>query len=275
MIKNKKRLILILLIVLVVTFIIIYNAFMKVRRSNNIFAIESEKIYEENKDNLFSLDEIILFSNAEFEDLSPEQNLQDISIHQYNDIAIKIKANNENGINEANTINELYIDNIKIESNKEGIGEKKFNYKRYLDFAKYRDIENNQDRIDFKVLHSNEEQVEEEYDNPTFFTDCSNPITLSLIYKNVLEHCTATNAGSLAYDGSILKNANINVENLESKVSFDIHLKNNLNEEFICKVSFYINLDEYGNSLYNGKVNTKIDASGYKFLKITNNMKWE
>ena len=275
MIKNKKRLILILLIVLVVTFIIIYNAFMKVRRSNNIFAIESEKIYEENKDNLFSLDEIILFSNAEFEDLSPEQNLQDISIHQYTDIAIKIKANNENGINEANTINELYIDNIKIESNKEGIGEKKFNYKRYLDFAKYRDIENNQDRIDFKVLHSNEEQVEEEYDNPTFFTDCSNPITLSLIYKNVLEHCTATNAGSLAYDGSILKNANINVENLESKVSFDIHLKNNLNEEFICKVSFYINLDEYGNSLYNGKVNTKIDASGYKFLKITNNMKWE
>ena len=275
MIKNKKRLILILLIVLVVTFIIIYNAFMKVRRSNNIFAIESEKIYEENKDNLFSLDEIILFSNAEFEDLSPEQNLQDISIHQYTDIAIKIKANNENGINEANTINELYIDNIKIESNKEGIGEKKFNYKRYLDFAKYRDIENNQDRIDFKILHSNEEQVEEEYDNPTFFTDCSNPITLSLIYKNVLEHCTATNAGSLAYDGSILKNANINVENLESKVSFDIHLKNNLNEEFICKVSFYINLDEYGNSLYNGKVNTKIDASGYKFLKITNNMKWE
>ena len=275
MIKNKKRLILILLIVLVVTFIIIYNAFMKVRRSNNIFAIESEKIYEENKDNLFSLDEIILFSNAEFEDLSPEQNLQDISIHQYTDIAIKIKANNENGINEANTINELYIDNIKIESNKEGIGEKKFNYKRYLDFAKYRDIENNQDRIDFKILHSNEEQVEEEDDNPTFFTDCSNPITLSLIYKNVLEHCTATNAGSLAYDGSILKNANINVENLESKVSFDIHLKNNLNEEFICKVSFYINLDEYGNSLYNGKVNTKIDASGYKFLKITNNMKWE
>ena len=275
MIKNKKRLILILLIVLVVTFIIIYNAFMKVRRSNNIFAIESEKIYEENKDNLFSLDDIILFSNAEFEDLSPEQNLQDISIHQYNDIAIKIKANNENGINEANTINELYIDNIKIESNKEGIGEKKFNYKRYLDFAKYRDIENNQDRIDFKILHSNEEQVEEEYDNPTFFTDCSNPITLSLIYKNVLEHCTATNAGSLAYDGSILKNANVNVENLEAKVSFDIHLKNNLNEEFICKVSFYINLDGYGNSLYNGKVNTKIDASGYKFLKITNNMKWE
>lgn len=275
MIKNKKRLILILLVVLVVTFIVVYFSFMKVRRSNNIFAIESEKIYEENKDNLFSLDEIILFSNAEFEDLSPEQNLQDISIHQYNDIAIKIKANNENGINESNTINELYIDNIKIESNKEGIGEKKFNYKRYLDFAKYRDIENNQDRIDFKILHSNEEQVEEEYDNPTFFTDCSNPITLSLIYKNVLEHCTATNAGSLAYDGSILKNANVNVENLEAKVSFDIHLKNNLNEEFICKVSFYINLDGYGNSLYNGKVNTKIDASGYKFLKITNNMKWE
>ena len=275
MIKNKKRLILILLVVLVVTFIIIYNAFMKVRRNNNIFAIESEKIYEENKDNIFSLDEIILFSNAEFEDLSPDQNLQDISIHQYNDIAIKIKANNENGINESNTINELYIDNIKIESNKEGIGEKKFNYKRYLDFAKYRDIENNQDRIDFKVLHSNEEQVEGEYDNPTFYTDCSNPITLSLIYKNVLEHCTATNAGSLAYDGSILKNANVNVENLEAKVSFDIHLKNNLNEEFICKVSFYINLDGYGNSLYNGKVNTKIDASGYKFLKITNNMKWE
>ena len=238
-----------------------------------------EAIVEENKNPVFTIQKVVLYSSAEYEDLSVEQNLQDISIHQYTDIALYISndetqdgskkaQNTEYELTEANTVSQLYIDEIKVES-KNDLGLKLFNYKNPLEVGKYRTIEESVERIDFEVIHKNEEN-KNEYSKPTFFTDCSNPITVGMLNKNVLEHCTASNDGTLALDGSILKKAGVNLEDLQTVISFKVHLKNNLNEEFICNVVIENDLGNGTETIYDGyllKVLSSEDLNNLKFFK--------
>lgn len=261
--KEKKKIILliVLVIILVILLVLVYNNIISVKRANNILSKEMEQIVEENKDTVFTIQKVVLYSSAEYEDLSIEQNLQDISIHQYTDIAVYISndktqdgsrkaQNTEYELTEENTVSELYIDDIKVES-KENLGIKLFNYKNPLEVGKYRNIEESVERIDFKVLHENEENSGE-YTEPTFFTDCSNPITVGMLNKNILEHCTASNDGTLALNGSILKNAGVNLDDLRTTISFKVYLKNNLNEEFICNVVIENDLGNGTDTIYDG-----------------------
>ena len=261
--ENKKRICFLIIAIIVFIFlcVVTYRNIISVKRSNNIFSKEMERIAEENKKTTFEIQKVVLYSSAEYEDLSPEQNLQDISIHQYTDIAIYISndktqdgsmkaKNTEYELTEANTVSQLYIDEIKVESKKD-IGIKLFNYKNPLDVGKYRTIEESVERIDFDIIHKNEENTED-YSKPSFFTDCSNPITVGMLNKNVLEHCTASNDGTLELNGTILKNAGVNLNDLRTKISFKVHLKNNLNEEFICNVVIENDLGNGTDTIYDG-----------------------
>ena len=58
--------------------------------TDNEEVVSEETIVEENKEPVFTIQKVVLYSSAEYEDLSVEQNLQDISIHQYTDIALYI-----------------------------------------------------------------------------------------------------------------------------------------------------------------------------------------
>lgn len=256
--KRKIVYLIISLVILIFLLISVYNNVVSVKRANSILTKEMESIAEKNKVPVFTLQKVVLYSSAEYEDLSAEQNLQDVSIHQYTDLAIYIRNNEDDDgslrsknteyeLTEENTISELYIDEIKLVSDYD-IGTKLINYKSPLDMGKYRTIDNTIERIDYKILHKNEEN-KNDYSEPTFFTDCSNPITLSILNKNVLEHCTANNDGTLKLDGSILKNAGVEPEKLNTKISFKIHLKNNLNEEFVANVVVDNEIDE---TIYEG-----------------------
>ena len=278
--SDKKKIIIttVLLVVLIFLISILYVNVISVKRANNILSREMEKLVEENKESVFTIKKVVLYSSAEYEDLSEEQNLQDISIHQYTDIAIyisndetqdgSIKAQNTPyKLTEENTVSELYIDDIKVESKSE-LGTKFINYKNPLDVGIYRNITETKDRIDFEVIHKNEDN-KNDYSKPTFFTDCSNPITVGMLNKNILEHCTASNDGTLELNGSILKNAGIDLEQLDTKISFKVHLKNNLNEEFIANVVIDNDLGNGANTIYDGyllKVLSSDDLN-LKFLK--------
>ena len=277
--KQKIIVLIIAIIVLIFMSSLVYRNVISVKRANNILAKEMETIVEENKEPVFTIQKVVLYSSAEYEDLSVEQNLQDISIHQYTDIALYISndktqdgsmkaKNTEYELTEANTVSELYIDEIKVES-KKNLGIKLFNYKNPLEIGKYRTIENSVERIDFNIIHKNEDN-KKDYTNPTFFTDCSNPITVGMLNKNVLEHCTASNDGTLALDGSILKNAGVNLEELQTVISFKVHLKNNLNEEFVCNVVLENDLGNGTETIYDGyllKVLSSEDLNNLKFYK--------
>lgn len=277
--KQKIIVLIIAIIVLIFMSSLVYRNVISVKRANNILAKEMETIVEENKEPVFTIQKVVLYSSAEYEDLSVEQNLQDISIHQYTDIALYISndktqdgsmkaKNTEYELTEANTVSQLYIDEIKVESKKD-IGIKLFNYKNPLDVGKYRTIEESVERIDFDIIHKNAEN-KDEYTTPTFFTDCSNPITVGMLNKNVLEHCTASNDGTLALDGSILKNAGVNLEDLQTVISFKVHLKNNLNEEFVCNVVIENDLGNGTETIYDGyllKVLNSEDLNNLKFFK--------
>ena len=256
--RRKIVYLVIAIVILVFLLISVYNNVVAVKRANSILSKEMENIAEKNKVPVFTLQKVVLYSSAEYEDLSPEQNLQDVSIHQYTDLAIYIRNNEDDDgslrsknteyeLTEENTISELYIDEIKLISDYE-VGTKLINYKSPLDMGKYRTINDTIERIDYRILHKNEEN-KKDYSEPTFFTDCSNPITLSILNKNVLEHCTANNDGTLKLDGSILKNAGVEPEKLNTKLSFKIHLKNNLNEEFVANVVIDNEIDE---TIYEG-----------------------
>ena len=277
--KQKIIVLIIAIIVLIFMSSLVYRNVISVKRANNILAKEMETIVEENKEPVFTIQKVVLYSSAEYEDLSVEQNLQDISIHQYTDIALYISndktqdgsmkaKNTEYELTEANTVSELYIDEIKVES-KKNLGIKLFNYKNPLEIGKYRTIENSVERIDFNIIHKNEDN-KKDYTTPTFFTDCSNPITVGMLNKNVLEHCTASNDGTLALDGSILKNAGVNLEDLQTVISFKVHLKNNLNEEFVCNVVIENDLGNGTETIYDGyllKVLNSEDLNNLKFFK--------
>ena len=233
------------------------------------------RFVEENKEPVFKIGKIILYSSANAIDNSNGL-LKNFDISQFTDIEIYIDNTTKNKeITAENTISELYIDNIKI-SGAQDSGEKVINYKNPLECGKYVDIDNfREDGILFKIVNSNKKNQSADYNEPVFYTDCSNPISLGYINKNILTNCELTaNSGSISFDGSILRSANIGIENLKTTISFTIHLKNNYNEEFVCNVKIDNDLEseEENDGIYTGYIMKIIEnkEDEYNFLKTSN-----
>ena len=288
------------------------------------FAKENVQVFENNKEQVFKVEKILICSSANAIDLSEKQNLQDMSIYQYTDIAVYI--NNGEELTNKNTIKRLYIDNISLEGTSD-IGQKSLNYKNILKFGLKKDTKtksvnsnndnstlnvfegllNNQksqsntsesidvgsintdddgmisltntnnttseiasnndarqstensnseqqenqneniqgsDKIEFNIVYTNEENEKANYDEPTFYTDCSNPITLEYLNNNIVSHYKMDENKSVAFDGSILKEAGIETESLSCKVKFKINIINNDNEKYSCWINFAIPLDD-------------------------------
>lgn len=288
------------------------------------FAKENVQVFENNKEQVFKVEKILICSSANAIDLSEKQNLQDMSIYQYTDIAVYI--NNGEELTNKNTIKRLYIDNISLEGTSD-IGQKSLNYKNILKFGLKKDTKtksansnndnstlnvfegllNNQksqsntsesidvgsintdddgmisltntnnttsenasnndarqstensnseqqenqneniqgnDKIEFNIVYTNEENEKANYDEPTFYTDCSNPITLEYLNNNIVSHYKMDENKSVAFDGSILKEAGIETESLNCKVKFKINIVNNSDEKYSCWINFAIPLDD-------------------------------
>ncbi len=270
-IQNERLFFTILIIALFIIFLLYYNLVFSVVLARNAFANEMIEIADENEDTIFNIQKILLYSSANAIDNSEDQSLKDMSICQYTDLSIYI--DNMSSITELtneNTIKQLYIDNIVATSNAD-MGTKILNYKNPLDFGKYRMIEapeNN--RIDFNIINTNTENENNDYSKPTFYTDCSNPISLGYLNKNILtNYAVSRDANTVSFNGKVLQQANINLEDINYTLTFKIHIVNNLNQKFVYNMKLDINLDDNNGGIYNGYVYKGKATKGneYRFFK--------
>ena len=127
--RRKINIVAIILIniVLLLFSALIYRYIFKIELMRKTYAAESVEFVEGNENPIFKIGQIILYNSASAIDNSEGQ-LKDVDISQFTDIAIYIdnKGKNEE-IEPENTINEMYIDNIKIEPASD-MGENIFNY---------------------------------------------------------------------------------------------------------------------------------------------------
>ena len=269
----SKRILLVLDIILLIVSIASYVYVFKIEKNKTEFINDAIKFAEESQNPIFRISEITLYSSAYAIDNSEDKTLQDINISQFTDIALKIDNKGKSDeITAENTISELFIDNIKVSIPSEK-GEHILNYKNPKFFGKYQELSNYQeDGIWFKIAHSNDDQLEIGYDNSVFFTDCSNPISLGFVNKDLLTNCAIGNVdGEILFDGSILRNANVDLEDVHAKISFTIHLRNNLDESFVCNVDIDNSLEDAQNSIYSGYIMKIHDTDGmnYNFFKVS------
>ena len=224
------------------------------------FAQAVETVYKKNENAIFAIDKIVLYSSANAIDNSEGKTLQDLNVYQYTDMAIYI--DNTSYVRELtaeNTVKEMYIDNIKVNS-ATSRGEKTLSYKNPVGFGKFKAAESNnenqegqQDRIDFEIIYTNEDNEKSDYTNPTFYTDCSNPITLNYTNKNIVTgYAVSTQDTQITFDGSILRSVGVSLEDIACTIDFDIHIKNNLDQEFVCSVGVKVPLNSENRSIYNG-----------------------
>jgi len=138
---------------------------------------------------------------------------------------------------------------------------------KFIQLDNYRD-----DGILFQISNTNEEDSLVNYNDNVFFTDCSNPISLGFVNKDLLTGCEVNSTnGSITFDGSILRSANIQLEDINPSISFTIHLTNNYNEKFTCNVDVDVDLSASDGGIYNGYIMKVINCEEdkYNFLKVS------
>ena len=176
-----------------------------------------------------------------------DSNNWNLSISQYTDIAIYIKSISKE-LNDENTIKSLYIDNIKYDK-KPNIGYPSLYYQNPLKFAtdticsEYK-IDNH---LNYNILNFNNEENYNYYSSPNFFTDCSLPITIKYLNSDILKNYKISNTEPLLFNGEILKNSKLNLNDLNAKFSFCINIVSNSNKlyKFDIKIDIPLSYSNY------------------------------
>ena len=250
-VNKKKKVLLIIYIIILILLIFVYAIIIRKHIFSKKWAEDVIKISKNNEEQVFKVEKLILCSSAGAVDKSQDKKLKDLNLYQYTDIAVYL--NNGEELTNKNTIKELYIDNISLEGNDE-IGRKSLMYKNLLAFGSRQDIE---DENKFKIVNTKEEKEKANYSEPTFYTDCSNPITLQYVNSDIVTGYKMNENNQVAFNGSILKVAGVKVEDLECKVKFKINIINNQNEKYSCFVNFKIPLDDiFEGTTMKGKTTT-------------------
>lgn len=270
-IKNVKLAFAILIILLFVVFLLYYHFILADVINRNQFANEMIEISDKNENSIFNIQKILVYSSATAIDNSENNSLQNMAISQYSDISIYIdNLSHVSELTDENTVKELYIDNIVINSNSDK-GTKVLNYKNPLNFGKYKYIaEPSNNRIDFDIVNTNSENENNDYSNPTFYTDCSNPITLGYLNKAILtNYSVSQESTSVSFNGKVLQEANIAIDDINYVLSFRINIVNNLNQKFTYNMNLSVDLDGDNGGIYNGYVYRGKNTSGneYRFVR--------
>ncbi len=251
-----------------------------------------------NSKQTFSIDKIYLYSSANATNNETKKSMWNLNVYQYTDIALYISGNATN--KEQNTIKELYIDNVKFDSLNVGTPNMhykslfefgKFNLETeniITDRLNYEVIEpakaeqkNNvsinsevtdtADNIEIRDTNTNSSNninstsdilsVETlNYSKPQIYSDASNPITLE--YMNLIKsnYLVSDIENPLVYNGSLLKRAGVDLTSISGNITFKIHIKNILGENYVANIKIAIPLkDEVsGNSIYDGNFTKEI-----------------
>ena len=260
-VKNERLLFAILLIALFILFILYYNFVFSEVLARNSFANQVIEIAEQNENPIFTVQRILLYNSANAIDNSDDLSLKDMSILQYTDISIYIdNLGTISDLTNENTVRELYIDNINIRPNKD-IGNQLLNYKNPLSFGKYENLQLPENsRIDFNIINTNSENE----------NHCSNPISLGYINKDIITNYSATkDSNTVSFNGKVLQEANINLDDISYNLGFRINIVNNLGQKFIYNMSLDVGLNDSNGGVYNGYTYKGKNTSGreYQFFK--------
>lgn len=192
-----------------------------------------------------------------------------LEISQYTDIAIYID-NSSQQLSENNTINSLYIDNISY-AQKPNIGKPNLYYQNPLNFATsaiYSDyiIDNH---LSYNILNFDNTDNFNYYFTPNFFTDCSNPIVLKYVNSEILQNYTFSNKNNLVFDGSILKDSNIYLKDLNSQISFTINIVSNSQKLYKYDASINIPISTSEMTLFDSNIylEQELNSPFYEFNK--------
>ena len=271
-IKHHKIVFTILILILCVLSFLYYDLIFKTSFAKDEFSNQVVKVAEQNENPIFKIQKIIVYSSANAIDKSENESLQDLSILQYSDIAIYLdNTSTVYDITNENTVKELYIDNISISTGSDK-GYQYVNYKNALDFAKYKEIEEpNSDKIEYNIVNSNDQNNSTDYSKPTFYTDCSNPITLEYMNQDIVtNYATSSDANTISFNGKVLQEAGIDLNDINYTLNFTINIVNNLNEKFICPIRLKVDLSGNDGGIYKGYKydNTTVSGYEYNFIKI-------
>lgn len=262
--KDLLKLFSVVILLFIIVYISIY-LFMNYKIKNSF---ENSIISKANLNDktIFSIEKIVMFSTGYATTNNTNLDIWNLNLSQYTDIALYINNNISNGLTDENIIKSLSIDNIKFDPTP-SIGLPTLNYKNINDFGKYIDIENSSDLV-FKVIDYN---TEINYDVPEVYNSLQNPITLGYVNKNIKTNYSLVNNNEiLIFDGSLLEKCKVLLNDINTTITFDIKVINNLNQEFICNISIPILLEDTNNSnIYDGNIFKTFNYENeYNFYRI-------
>ena len=273
-IKHEKLLLAALIILLILS-ILGYAYIFYTSYARDEFFQTSLKIANQNQNSVFRISRILLYSSGNAIDNSYNKSLQNLSICQYTDIAITIDNTSYiSDLTTTNTVKELYIDNIEITTNAQK-GSPYLNYKDLNSFATFKllDVPEN-GRIDFNIIHTNEQNESADYSTPTFYADCSNPISLGYINRDIVENFSVDDqVNSLSFNGKLLGQAGVNLDEISYVLNFDIHIKNYDDDNFTYHATINVNLNDSDGTLNSGYLyesRNTTTGSEYDFFKEIN-----
>lgn len=246
--------ILLFIVVLILVNITCYQYFLKNKFEKSIMSFSSK-----NENTVFQIKNITFFSSCDVKNKNASSsNFTIENLYQYTDMALFITSPSKDKTLE-NTLKKVYIDNIKF-TKLPTLGEPKLYYKNIYNFAKSDIIDNNliNNKLDFTITSDDNASL----DTPTLYNNLANPIVLSFVNSNIKTDYTITNTPkSITYDGSLLKRCEVLLNSINTSLSFDIYIVNNLDQEFKCTVFIDIPLETENKSIYNGNITLKKDTN--------------
>ena len=256
--KVKIVLTIITVILICIVIFLAYLVFQKYALKKN-FENDILNFADKNPSTIFTVDSITLFSSADAGyKTNTSNNFTIQNLYQYTDIALFIKNTSDEDTLE-NTLKKVRIENIQF-SHTPKLGEPNLYFKSINNFAKSDVIEENRitDSFEFTVSSSDEADL----NTPTLYNNLANPLTFSYVNSNIKPDYTITDVSSpITYDGSLLQKCNINLEDIACTISFDIHITNNLDEDFKTTVSIDIPLSSGDKTIFDGTLTMKQDTN--------------
>ena len=238
--RIKTKLAIAIVLVTIAVFLL-YNLILVII-VNKKFANEVSEFYKFNANTIFSIDKIYMYSSAGATENTTKKAIWNLNLYQYTDIAIYINNRSDKKLNNENSVKELYIDNIKFGDVQEG--KPKLYFKNINDFGKSiikvdedSESKTNTQSIDSKLDYTIVNDGEIDYSKPQIYADCSNPITLEYINEDIKKNQIISDiTQNLTYDGNLLRKSGIILSTISNYVSFNIHIKNQYDQEFIANV---------------------------------------
>lgn len=250
---KKKILTSIVFVLFFIVFVLAYIVSQRYIIKNN-FEREILPFASKNAKTIFNVNKIVFFSNCDAKNkFGSSSNFTLENLYQYTDIAIFINHSSPEEKTLENTFKKVCIKNVQFSSNPQ-VGEPKLFFKPLNQFAKSDFVPENEivESLDFTVTSEDEANL----DTPILYNNLANPLTLSYVNQNIKTDYTITDTSTpITYDGSLLKRCNIGLDTISSKLSFDIYITNNLDEEFKVSVFIDIPLENDGKSIYDGSLN--------------------